>query len=160
MDPDIDTAELGSVITFPLMAAPADQGGAPDAAEPHRVSRAPTGADAAIGRRIRELRRAAGMTLKDLALLVRVTSVQLHRYETGVTRVAASRLLTIASALRVRPEQIVGYAELPPESEQPERLRDEVAELTRVFAGIKDQRHRTALLSLAKSMSEGDRSDP
>jgi transcriptional regulator with XRE-family HTH domain len=161
----VDTLSERPVMEQPLrvaLAEPPDeiQNGADGMAAAARFSRAPTNADAVIGRRIRELRRASGMTLKDLALRVRVTSVQLHRYETGATRVAASRLLCIAEALRVRPEQIVGATAAHDEREPADRLGDEVAELVRVFSGIKDQRHRAALVSLARSMSEAERALP
>jgi DNA-binding XRE family transcriptional regulator len=58
-----------------------------------KQTRAPTAADIAVGLRIRALRRAAGCTQKQLAHHLGVTNAQLHRYETGVSRVAASRLV-------------------------------------------------------------------
>ena len=67
----------------------------------HATNRLPTTTDRAVGQRIRALRRAAGMTLSDLGEAVGVSGVQFQRYETGASRVAASRLLAICDALDV-----------------------------------------------------------
>lgn len=116
-----------------------------------RQTRAPTAADVAVGMRIRALRRAAGRTQKQLAVRVGVTNAQLHRYEAGISRVAASRLVAIAEALDVRVADLLseaagGSLPLLPDSE-------EFASLARAFAAITDPRHRAALVSLANTMA-------
>lgn len=67
-----------------------------------RVGRAGS-ADAHVAGRIRERRRALGITQQELAAELGVTYQQLHKYETGVNRVAAGRLHQIARALHVCP---------------------------------------------------------
>jgi transcriptional regulator with XRE-family HTH domain len=131
-----------------------------DYADPQRLilqNRAPTRTDLAIGKRIRERRRAAGLTLKDLAAHIGVTSVQMHRYETGTTRIAASRLVAIAAALEVGLAQIVEPQADSAAKEAPDELSQEIAQLAQLacsFLAISDSRHRAALLSLALSMAK------
>jgi transcriptional regulator with XRE-family HTH domain len=55
--------------------------------------------DVAIGHRIRERRRARGMSQQALASAVGVTFQQIQKYERGANRVSFSRLLEIAHAL-------------------------------------------------------------
>jgi transcriptional regulator with XRE-family HTH domain len=118
-----------------------------------RFTRAPTLADAAVGRRIRELRRAAGRTQKELADVIGVTNAQLHRYEAGATRVAASRLLMIADALGVRVERLMGDAVAAPAGDAAATLREDTEELVQALAAITDPKHRAALLSFARALA-------
>lgn len=60
-----------------------------------------TALDAHVGQRIRECRKAAGLTQKALAPRIGCSFQQLQKYETGQNRVAASRLCAIADALGV-----------------------------------------------------------
>ncbi len=78
-------------------------------------ARSATASDAALGRKIRGLRRARGITLAQLAATVGVTGTQMHRYEVGTTRIAASRLVTIANALGVRADRLIGSCTAQPE---------------------------------------------
>ena len=57
--------------------------------------------DPHIGAKIRARRSEVGLTQEQLAALIGVTYQQLHKYETGINRVAASRLYQIAQALGV-----------------------------------------------------------
>jgi transcriptional regulator with XRE-family HTH domain len=124
-------------------------GSAEPAIRPVRQTRAPTAADIAVGLRIRALRRAAGRTQKQLADQVGITNAQLHRYEAGASRVAASRLVAIARALGCRVEDLVS-ADMAGSTS---RHLDEFACLARAFAAISDPKHRAALLSLANTMA-------
>lgn len=126
---------------------------APEAApRPGSQTRAPTAADVAVGLRIRALRRAAGHTQKELARHVGVTNAQLHRYEAGISRVAASRLVAIAKALNCRVADLVSD-DAPEEAERPAPHDEEFARLARAFAAISDPKHRAALVSLAHTMA-------
>src|ERR1700684_2460057 len=60
---------------------------------PHRL-------DVAMGQRIRERRRALGMSQGDLARAIGVTFQQVQKYERGANRVSFSRLMDIVAALR------------------------------------------------------------
>lgn len=138
------------VLVPPVTPLPAPlPGGDPAMVAPHQQTRAPTAADVAVGVRIRALRRAAGRTQKQLASHVGVTNAQLHRYEAGISRVAASRLVAIARALEVRVEDLLNEGERTLATPYAE----EFASLARAFAAIADPRHRAALVSLANTMA-------
>ena len=62
---------------------------------PHRL-------DLAIGQRIRERRRALGLSQQDLAEGLGVSFQQIQKYERGANRVSFSRLVEIAGVLRCR----------------------------------------------------------
>lgn len=55
--------------------------------------------DIFVGQRIREARKQAGITLKELSAVLGIRFQQLQKYETGANRVSASRLWDIAEAL-------------------------------------------------------------
>ena len=124
--------------------------------QPHN-NRSPTSADAGVGSRIKELRRASGRTQKEIADIVGVTGAQFHRYETGATRVAASRLMAIAEALNVRPEVLMGTSAAPGISASVnlgDAAPDDLLELVEVFAAISDPRRRAALMAFARVVAK------
>ncbi|WP_165585639.1 helix-turn-helix domain-containing protein [Roseococcus sp. SYP-B2431] len=120
-------------------------------------NRSPTSADARVGVRIKELRRAAGRTQKQIAAQIGVTGAQFHRYETGATRVAASRLMAIAAALGTRPEALMGMpapalvAAIPLEG----GATDDLVELVEAYGAISDPRRRLALITFARAVARG-----
>ncbi len=57
--------------------------------------------DIHVGGRVWTLRRRRGMSLEQLAERIEVSDFQLHKYESGANRIAASRLYAIARALGV-----------------------------------------------------------
>jgi transcriptional regulator with XRE-family HTH domain len=118
-------------------------------------NRGPTTSDSAVGREIRQYRRSAGMTQKQIANMVGVTGAQLHRYETGSTRIAASRLIAIANALGVRPDSLLATAggTEPSAVTIPASTSEEIVELIQMFGNISDPRHRTALVAVARMMT-------
>ena len=59
--------------------------------------------DLHIGRRIFEQRTAIGLSQQRLAAMIGVTYQQLHKYETGINRIAVGRLHAVAKALGVAP---------------------------------------------------------
>ncbi|MCR0985094.1 helix-turn-helix domain-containing protein [Roseomonas populi] len=120
--------------------------------------RSPTSSDSAVGREIRELRRAQGRTQKELARMVGVTGAQLHRYETGTTRIAASRLIAIANALDIRPDVLIAAGSTrdvaaPVMPAFPADSGDDIVELIQAFGSISDPKHRSALVAVAKMMA-------
>ena len=138
----------------------ADVSPVPSGAIPrHRI---PLRSDEAIGREIRLLRRARGITQKELAAVVGVTGAQLHRYETAVTRISASRLLTIAQALHVPVETLLGRehpsrVEVTPSPAPPPAAStsspQDILEVVELFAAIEDARSRTAILSIMRLLA-------
>lgn len=57
--------------------------------------------DQYLARRLRQRRMSRGLTQKQLALKVGVTVQQIHKYEKGIDRLSASRLLLLAQILQV-----------------------------------------------------------
>ncbi|MDB5413049.1 MAG: Transcriptional regulator, family [Rubritepida sp.] len=133
-------------------------------AEDGSNTRSATSADVKVGQKIKKVRLTAGHTQKHLADLVGVTGAQFHRYETGATRIAASRLMKIAAALGVRPEVLVdGISELaaPPPPPPPPLAVDanDLVSLVEVFSLITDPRRRKALISFARNLAENEAAD-
>jgi transcriptional regulator with XRE-family HTH domain len=114
--------------------------------------RSATASDTALGQKIRGLRRARVLTQKELAAMVGVTGAQLHRYETGGTRIAASRLVALAQALGVRADTLIGSCTTEPEPPPPTVFSsgDDLLELIQIFSSLTDPRHRIAVLSIAR----------
>jgi transcriptional regulator with XRE-family HTH domain len=123
------------------------------AAGTHVSTRMPTTTDQAFGRRIRALRRAAGLTLHDIGEAVGVSGVQFQRYETGASRIAASRLLAICNVLGVQISTLIDEA-LPAKPGQMADARHvECLELARAFNAIADPTHRRAVIALARTFA-------
>jgi transcriptional regulator with XRE-family HTH domain len=120
----------------------------------HLNKRLPTTTDRAVGRRIRSLRHAAGMTLNDLGAAVGVSGVQFQRYETGVSRVAASRLLTICEALGVQLDTLIEEAVPPRVAHSSNAHGRESIELARAFDAVVDPIHRRAIIALARAFAD------
>lgn len=117
--------------------------------------RTPLTPDSAVGREIRQYRRAAGLTQKQVADIIGVTGAQFHRYETGATRITASRLIAIANALGVRADTLLAAAsavEMEPVT-IPANSSQEIVELVQMFGSIVDPRHRSALVAVARMMT-------
>lgn len=111
--------------------------------------------DSAVGREIRQYRRAAGLTQKQVADIIGVTGAQFHRYETGATRITASRLIAIANALGVRADTLLAAAssvDMEPQA-VPSNSSQEIVELVQMFGSIVDPRHRSALVAVARMMT-------
>lgn len=124
----------------------------PDGQQPARGGqRSATSADREVGVRIRALRIAARMTQSDIARRLGITTTQMHRYEVGATRVAASRLIAIAQSLGVPVSDLVGAK---PALELDGGAYDsQLQELVRAYRSITTQQHRLALVQLARSMA-------
>jgi transcriptional regulator with XRE-family HTH domain len=116
--------------------------------------RAPTDADAAVGRRIRDCRIAMGMPLGELSGRVGVSQPQLYRYECGLTRVAASRLIAIAASLGVSVETLTGGSGHHPIGAVDSSSAAEIDLLLHAFSNIVRPERRSALIALARSMAE------
>jgi transcriptional regulator with XRE-family HTH domain len=63
-------------------------------------ARKPTDADRFIGQKVRQARREIGLTQETLASLLGITFQQVQKYESGQSRLSASRLRAVAIAVR------------------------------------------------------------
>ena len=113
--------------------------------------------DAEVGRGIRELRRSRGWTLKTLAGMIGVTGAQLHRYETGTTRMTGDRLTSLGEALGVDVGSLLGKADestvTRPMSREPAKLSDDILALVEVFVEIADPKSRSAIVAIARILA-------
>ena len=73
------------------------------AAPSHPASKHITDVDILVGKKIRARRLEVGLTQQRLASLLGITFTQVQKYEQGMNRVAASRLVDSAQALDVSP---------------------------------------------------------
>ena len=129
--------------------------------------------DKHVGERIRYRRILLGLSQQRLAQDIGLTFQQIQKYEKGVNRISASRLLEIAMVLGV-PINFF-FAEMtdnagdgaaashaPPGPDVPptdmERFGDgsgrETLELVRAYYGVKDRTTRKRLLSMMRAIGE------
>jgi transcriptional regulator with XRE-family HTH domain len=99
--------------------------------------------DAEIGARVRERRRVLGMTQSDLARALGVSYQQVHKFEAGKNRLAATQIAAVARILAVTPNQLLGVDPPAPDS-RASTFVEVVSCLT--------EPQRAALLTIAQSM--------
>ncbi|MFN3837329.1 MAG: helix-turn-helix domain-containing protein [Brevundimonas sp.] len=107
--------------------------------------------DIAIGGRIRARREELRITQAQLAAGAGVTFQQIQKYERGVNRVSAARLLQIASVLKSTGAALLGELETA-EGDELALAAPGVAELLAAFRAIQDPAQRDALLVVAKGL--------
>ncbi len=112
-----------------------------------RVRRGRRGSDAVddhVGRRLRERRRALGLSQAELATRLGFTPAQINRYEHGTTRLSAAGLWHAARALDVPPgyffDGLDGERVRPPEERELEARALQLARyLRRLDPAIQDK---------------------
>jgi transcriptional regulator with XRE-family HTH domain len=107
--------------------------------------------DVAIGQRIRERRRAVGLSQAALAASIGVTFQQVQKYERGMNRVSFSRLVEIARTLDCGLSDLADSLEAPASTDQLRHLTDLVAEtdaieLLEAFAKVRGRRLRRSVI--------------
>ena len=118
--------------------------------------------DVLIGRRVRRLRAARGLSQTELGSAIGVTFQQIQKYEAGTNRIAASTLVRIAGALDAAPDELLSgrpALEIAPDA-RPSLLSTPGAEaLLAGYAKLSSETLRRAVLSLVREMS-GERAPP
>ena len=112
-----------------------------------------------VGARMRQRRIELGLSQQGLAMLLGVTYQQIHKYETGVSRLASVRLFALAVALDVD----IGYffEGLGAGSSEPNQEQRVILDLVRDFRAITCAKRKEVLLLLARTLSEtGPESNP
>lgn len=108
-------------------------------------------ADKNVAKRIRERRIILGWTQAQLAERVGLTYQQIYKYEAGINRVSAGRLMVIAKATSTPIAYFYeGNEELIHEDGPTGRA---VLELARNFSGIRDHKQRHALLMMSRALT-------
>lgn len=108
--------------------------------------RSPTDTDRRIGKRIRERRLSLNLRQEDLARSLEITQRQLQKYETGINRISAARLVICARALKVHVSWF--YQTDADASKMAARLSDEECELIDRYRALAGHSRR-ALLDIA-----------
>lgn len=131
------------------------------------MQKIPNPTDVYVGGRIRLRRKMAGLSQERLGNLLGITFQQIQKYEKGTNRVGASRLQAIAGILEVPvsyffeqqdgPVVLDGIAS-PMRDEPFTRFvsSSEGIALNKAFLSIRNPRVRKSLISLAKSLADGD----
>ena len=106
-----------------------------------------------VCQRMRDRRAGLGLTLKQMAELIGVTSQQAHKYETGLSRISAGRLYQIAEALGV--EISYFFEDIEPErcAAGPNAQHRLLLELARDFAAIPNRNLQEAFCVVARALA-------
>lgn len=115
--------------------------------------------DAEVGQSIRHHRKAAKMTLQGLADKLGIAYQQVQKYETGVNRVGAGRLMEIAEILNIPVSHFFGAAAASPSDATVTNETDAALlgrQLLVNFMKIKDPQKRQDAFSYVKSLADFD----
>eukprot|EP00752_Nemacystus_decipiens_P015336 g13669.t1 len=116
----------------------------------------PHPADIAVGGRMRELRIRRGLSQTELGHALGVSFQQVQKYEKGVNRMGASRLVQVARALGVAvPDLFVGV-QADPQAAAAQALDVEAAKVARDFAAIPDPTVKATLAGVIRSLAQKD----
>jgi transcriptional regulator with XRE-family HTH domain len=113
--------------------------------------------DKRLGAAIRQRRILLGLSQQQMAERIGVTYQQAHKYEKGINRVSAGRLLEIAAALDTTVAALLADLDQPKRSLGPSDHRQ--IEVARNFARL-SERHAAAVAALVRALvdePEGDR---
>jgi len=98
--------------------------------------RAASEVDKEIGRRLRLLRVDRNLSQQELGKVLGVSFQQIQKYEKGVNRVSAGRLVEIATKLETAPHELLGW--LDKKTITP-LMDDDTYKLMRVFSKLEDK---------------------
>ncbi|MFT3728269.1 MAG: helix-turn-helix transcriptional regulator [Terricaulis sp.] len=112
--------------------------------------------NAHIGRRLRRRRKLYGWTLQQLADATGVQYQQIHKYECGICRISAARLMQLATALKIPLPYffsgLPGFHEGEENLETPEFDAPEVRDLINAYFAL-PKGARRKFVDLAKSFA-------
>ena len=124
--------------------------------------KAPNQVDAYVGNRVRLRRKILGLSQEKLGEALGITFQQVQKYEKGINRIGAGRLLDIAECLNVPisfffPESEVDLLLLD-RSTKTIGAAPDMMELVQLFAEITDPDLRKKIVSLVRVLSEQNQS--
>lgn len=111
--------------------------------------RRPTDVDTHVGMRLRALREGAGLTQAELASKMGFSFQQLQKYERGINRVSASRLVEFATILKAPLAAFFDGVETRLDGDPP----TEVEQLVSAFNAITDAGGRARALEAVRAIS-------
>ena len=109
--------------------------------------------DRHVGARMRERRVMLGLSQQQIADMIGVTYQQAHKYERGINRISAGRLLEIAQALGVQVGFFFEGLEANESVHEISTRQRMCLELARNFSQIADKRHQDALSQMARALA-------
>jgi transcriptional regulator with XRE-family HTH domain len=110
--------------------------------------------DIALGARIRHNRLRQRISQDQLAKKLGLTQQQVQKYEDGVTRVSAARLIRIAKALGLSVGSLLGEASQRPRNRSQQTLGETTeVRLLDAFRGVKDGRLKIAIIRLIEHIN-------
>ena len=110
-----------------------------------------TSVDVHVGKRMRELRSALGLTAAQLAGMVGLTQQQITKYEVGGNRAPATLLYQIAQALNTPISSFFDGLDGAPLNTNRHRF---VIELIRNFSAIENEKHREAFSEVVRLLAD------
>ncbi len=111
------------------------------------------GIDRHVGARIRERRIMLGLTQQEMAEQIGVSYQQANKYETGINRVSAGHLYTIAHTLGVDVAFFFGGME-GNQDFKPTPQQRMLLDLARSFIALSNRKHQEALCSFVRALAE------
>lgn len=105
-----------------------------------------------IGAKLKARRTMLGLTQHEVAQRVGITYQQLHKYETGLNRISASRLYCCAEALAVPIDFFFRDPEIDAQGPVPSRRR-QMLSFSRAFNDIAEPHLRDAIAELARVLA-------
>ncbi|WP_269716131.1 helix-turn-helix domain-containing protein [Caulobacter sp. NIBR2454] len=115
--------------------------------------------DVAVGARIRARRKVQGLSQSHVAQQLGLTFQQIQKYERGVNRVSASKLVQIAGLLGTSVAWLVGEDEGASTDQWTILGETGAMELLQSFSELKSPRARSALVRLARAMAADETGD-
>ena len=115
--------------------------------------------DAIVGERIRRRRILTGLTQDQLGDALGVSYQQIQKYETGANRVSAGRLYLLSQKLEVSPAWFFDGLDTAPETADDDEMLSSsrlAIECVRNLSRIKDEKVRSAILTMIRTMAESD----
>jgi transcriptional regulator with XRE-family HTH domain len=123
------------------------------------MTKSPGPVDVRVGHLIRVQRVALGMPQTVLAKKLGLTFQQVQKYEKGINRVSASRLIQIAEALEVDPHAFLpGNGDANNDDAETASLVKDIgaARLVRAFNQIKDAKMKQSIVTLTETLRRSE----
>jgi transcriptional regulator with XRE-family HTH domain len=117
----------------------------------------PNPIDIEVGRRIRLRRTEMGMSQTQLGDELGITFQQVQKYEKGVNRVGASRLVKISEVLKSSVQFLTNQSAKDDSSFSELLVQPYAMDLLKAYTSIKDKKVRASLLRLVDEIAEQEK---
>ncbi len=111
--------------------------------------------DRYVARRLRDRRILFGLKQREVADMLGLSPQQVHKYETGTSRISIGRLFELADILGVSIEFFFEGLHAPGDFAGSQRAQ-QLAELARNFNAVRDVEHKIAICRMARLLAQDD----